>query len=138
MDAKSFWCYIEDHYSLEVSPSFVTFEYLNLDKCGDTTDLFLQAGDYLENLKLSDEELENYKTQMFKKEDVTVTDYFENQLITKKDEKDRRKQIISTTLADIQKYGSFLKEAISDRMFHVQADSACIKEAEERILTLNK
>ena len=92
-------------YSLKVSTSFIIFANTNDKKCRKTMDSFIQAGDFLVNLKFSDEELESYKIQMLKNK-VNLNDYLENQLTMKKDEQDRRKQIISTTLADIQKNDS--------------------------------
>ena len=105
-------------------------------KCGETIDLFIQAGNFLEKLELSDEELESYKVRMFQKKPFNVHEYLVDDLISKKDEKTQREEISTTSLADIQKYGRFLKEAITKGVFYVEADPTCLKEAKEGVESL--
>ena len=105
-------------------------------KCLKTMNTFLKAGDFLENLELSDEEFEAYKLPLLKKKNRDPLSFLKEKLGIEKDQQQKRDAIISTTLAQVREYGKFLKKSTAKGFFAVEANSDCLAQLKRKGFTV--
>ena len=125
-------------YATEVKSNsqYIKLTSIKDPKCLESMDILLKAGDFLENLELSDEEFEAYKLPLLKKKSRDTSSFLNEKLGTTKDQQQKRDAIISTTLAQVREYGKFLQKNTEKGFFVVEANSECLAQLKSRGFTI--